>query len=122
MLPFGSYDELPLPFEHQSTSENQLNYAPHYDIQTIIPIAEYEESSPRNSSPPDDVSSPFSDEKTYKSLPRNKCPSKCLVCRNAAIEYHMMCPLAMDVKHFSGERSFREGNSLAPRRKIAWMG
>lgn len=34
------------------------------------------------------LQSPFSDGKVYKSLPRNKCPSKCLVCRNPAIGYH----------------------------------
>ncbi|EGT38897.1 hypothetical protein CAEBREN_28497, partial [Caenorhabditis brenneri] len=44
--------------------------------------------------------SPFSDEKVYKSLPRNKCPSKCLVCRNPAIGYHYDVPSCNGCKTF----------------------
>ncbi|CAI2353937.1 unnamed protein product [Caenorhabditis sp. 36 PRJEB53466] len=53
----------------------------------------------RSSSPPE-LSSPFSDDIVYKSLPRNKCPSKCLVCRNPAIGYHYDVPSCNGCKTF----------------------
>ncbi|CAP39641.1 Protein CBR-NHR-154 [Caenorhabditis briggsae] len=99
-------------FELPSTSFNGINYNgynssfkthdfPH-EQSMILPDQELY-TSPQQieiSTSPPELSSPFSDEKVYKSLPRNKCPSKCLVCRNPAIGYHYDVPSCNGCKTF----------------------
>uniref|UniRef100_A0A1I7TP33 Nuclear receptor n=1 Tax=Caenorhabditis tropicalis TaxID=1561998 RepID=A0A1I7TP33_9PELO len=97
-------------FELPSTSFNGFNFDgfdpsfkmndyPTQQIQYLPDQDRFNHSNEMSTSPPD-ISSPFSDEKVYKSLPRNKCPSKCLVCRNPAIGYHYDVPSCNGCKTF----------------------
>ncbi|EFP05871.1 hypothetical protein GCK72_018188 [Caenorhabditis remanei] len=96
-LPSTSFNGL--TFDRYDSSLKMIDY-PHEQAISLPDQEIYQTQQIELSGSPPELSSPFSDEKVYKSLPRNKCPSKCLVCRNPAIGYHYDVPSCNGCKTF----------------------